>query len=212
MKHFEGVVGISRQGIRAKAGAASFDRRKKRSHGFAAEPEALHVMLFERDGIEIARNGVAFDLGVLEAFDWLRLEPAQPLHPSALRNRSAFEISPYWIHQPHAGFPTELRAKPETVLAMCEPNRFIRRFGQGKLWIFPTPFLIGELGRFQADRLVEVREKAVRVLQLIDGRSLVHDQPLAVDQKFVLLGLPAEDRVVLKNQALRARACLTLKK
>src|ERR1700722_18860263 len=50
MQHFKCVLRICRQCIRTQPGSPTFYRRKKSSDSFAAQSEALHIVLFQSDG------------------------------------------------------------------------------------------------------------------------------------------------------------------
>src|SRR6202041_3057834 len=69
---------------------------------------------------------------------------------------------------------------------------------------------MNQLRQILPDGLVERRQKAVRVLNLIDGCALVCDQSPAFDQELILLCLTAEDGMVFNHQAFHswARAAL----
>ena len=75
------------------------------------------------------------------------------------------------------------------------------RARQRHLRLRPAPFLICQLRRLQPDRIVELREKRLRLLQLINRRALMRNQPLAVHKKFVLLRLTAEDRMIFEQRS-----------
>ena len=84
-------------------------------------------MLFERNGIEIAGNGISLDFGMFEflLFHRLDFQPAQPLHASCLGNRGAFEVFAERIDEPHPRFVAESCTEPESVLPMLESGRFV---------------------------------------------------------------------------------------
>src|SRR5579863_1864570 len=140
----------------------------------------------------------------LRLFHRLAFQPPQPFEPGFFGNRSAFEILPRRIDQPEPWSLAEFRAKPESVLSMLQTHGFVRSFGKRKLWLRSGPFLIRQFRHLQPYGIVEPCEKAMRVLNLIDRRALVRDQPLAIYEKLVLLGLSTENGVVLENQALHA--------
>ena len=55
-------------------------------------------------------------------------------------------------------------------------------------------------------------KKTVRILQLINCRTLMRDQALSINQKLVLFGFATENWMVLKDETLEFRAGLPLKK
>src|SRR5262249_22857908 len=69
-----------------------------------------------------------------------------------------------------------------------------------------------ESGRFQANRVVEMRQKTVGILQLINCRTLMRDQAVSINQKLILFGFAAEDRMVFEHQRLQSRTGLALKR
>src|SRR4051812_1559653 len=94
---------------------------------------------------------------------------------------------------------------------MFHSRCFVRRSRKDQLRLRPGPFLICERGCFQTDRVVEMCKKTVRILQLINCRTLMRDQPLSINQKLVLFGFSSENGMVLKDQTLEFRAGLPLK-
>ena len=54
MKQIRGVIAICRERVRSEARAAALYRGKKCSDCFLAQPRALHDVLLERDGVELA--------------------------------------------------------------------------------------------------------------------------------------------------------------
>src|SRR4051812_6195465 len=60
--------------------------------------------------------------------------------------------------------------------------------------------LIFEARRFEANRFVEATDDAVRVRHEINGRSLMRNEPLAIDLEFIPPGLAAKDRMIFQDQ------------
>src|SRR2546430_11246374 len=101
---------------------------RSRADGLAAEPKAFHIVLFQRDRIEISRNRIPFDFRMFEfpVFNRFTLQPAQPFQSSFVRNRSALQVFSHRINQPHSWAVAESPAKPETVLSMPQANEIGR--------------------------------------------------------------------------------------
>src|SRR5580693_1283933 len=169
-------------------------------------------MLFQSDGIEIPRNRIPFHFGVFElrAPHLFAFEPAQPFDSSWVRHRSAIKLLSQRIRQPHARFLIELCAKPKSVLSMLQAHRLVRSGAKRELRPGSGPTLIRQLRRLQPNRFIELCKEALRVLNLIDGRTLVRDQSLAFNQKLILLRLTAEDGMVFNDQAFHSRAGATV--
>src|SRR5204862_5798633 len=56
------VVAVRRQHVGPKTVSTALDGRQKRSHGLATDVVSRHQVLFQRDRVELARDGVAFGL------------------------------------------------------------------------------------------------------------------------------------------------------
>src|ERR1700730_3172951 len=56
------VVAVRRQRVGAETVSTAFDRRQKLAHRLATDVVSRHQMIFERDGVELSRNRVAFGL------------------------------------------------------------------------------------------------------------------------------------------------------
>src|SRR2546423_15557143 len=121
-------------------------------------------MLLERDGIELARDFVAFVFGRLE----LRFlggfpgEPVEELPARAFVDRRALHLFAHRVDEPQTIFLPELRAEPKSVLAMPEARGIVRRAAQAHFRLRTGPFLIHELRRVQHDGVVETRAEAWR--------------------------------------------------
>jgi len=60
MEELGGEVAVGREGIGAEAGTAAEVGREEFAEEFAGQAVLADVVIFERDGIEVAGNGVAF--------------------------------------------------------------------------------------------------------------------------------------------------------
>src|SRR5712671_7453006 len=71
--------------------------------------------------------------------------------------------------------------------------------GHGRLC--SRPFRVSKFRRVQTNRIVEARDKTVRIRNQINRRALMRDQALSVNFKFVLLRFAAKDRMIFQDQA-----------
>src|SRR6476620_8868805 len=94
---------------------------------------------------------------------------------------------------------------------MFQSSGLVWRFGERKFRLIRTPCLVSKLRCFQANGIVEMREKAKGMLELVNRRTLIRHNALAIDQKFILFGLTAEDRMVLQHETFLVWARLPLK-
>src|ERR1700750_3344100 len=78
---------------------------------------------------------------------------------------------------------------------------YIGNLGQLELRLAATPCLVVERLAIETDRLVKLLRKRERHRGKEHGRSLVSNQPVAIDHELVAPRFPAEDRVVLEYQA-----------
>src|SRR5205807_2258329 len=85
------VITVRRQHVGTETISSPFDRRQKLSHGLATDIVSRHQVVFERDGVELSRDSVAFGLWSRHV-DAVRL-PAQQLRLHALTDRRAFQPS-----------------------------------------------------------------------------------------------------------------------
>src|SRR2546429_3499091 len=134
-------------------------------------------------------------------FNRFTLQPAQPFQSSFVRNRSALQVFSHRINQPHSWAVAESPAKPETVLSMPQANGLIGGLGKGEFRFRASPSLIRQIGCLQPDGIVETGQEAVWVLDLIDGRALVCNQPLAIYEKFILFCFTTEDGMIFQNRS-----------
>src|SRR5262245_19146429 len=129
MEHFERIVRVRGKCIRPKTRASTLHGRKKRPDGLAAESEAFHVMLLERDGFEVMRSRISLDFGMFKflSLHIFAFEPAQPLGSCCIRNGCTFKVLPPLIDQPHSRLLPKPCAEPESVLPMLHAGSFVRR-------------------------------------------------------------------------------------
>ncbi len=169
-------------------------------------------MLLERDGIQISRNGIAFDLWMLKRLSANSLfrQPAHPFFARLAIHWSAGQLLSNRINQPQPGPLPELRAKPKAILSALFARRFVGSPRKSQFRLRSGPFLIVQFRSGQSDGIVESRQKTVWILQLIDRRTLVSDQPMTVYQKFVLFGLAAKNGMIFQNQARFSTSRLAL--
>src|SRR5256886_8510067 len=130
----------SRQRVGTETISPAFDRRQKLSHGLATDVVSRHQVVFERDGVELSRDSIAFGLWSRHV-DGVR-PPAQQLRLHALTDRGAFEPSSPRIHHPHAGSLAELRSEVEAIIL----RRVVRRVTERHLGRRTVPRLVGERG------------------------------------------------------------------
>src|SRR5579862_2250560 len=106
-------------------------------------------MLFQGDGIEVTRSRVTLDFGTNEFVARKRcpLEPAQPLGPLLIGNRSGSQIFPQRIDYPHALPVGELPREPETVFARLEAGGLVGSARKRKFRFWTRPLLIFKFGR-----------------------------------------------------------------
>ena len=169
-------------------------------------------MLLEGDGIQIARNRVAFDFRMLKRFSansFFR-QPAHPFFARLATHRSARQFLANRINQPQPGLLSKLRAKPKAILSALFTRRFIGSPRKSQFRLRSGPFLIIQFGSGKSDGIVEPCQKAVRILQLINRGTLMSDQPVIVHQEFVLFGLAAKDGMIFQNEASFSASRLAL--
>ena len=192
------VVAVRRQHVRTETIATTLDRRQKPSHRFATDVVSRHQMLFERDGVELSRDDVAFGLGSRHV-DAAR-PPAQQLCLHGVTERRAFEPPSPRIRHPHTGSLAELRSEVESVIA----RRVVRRVTERHLGRRTAPRLVGERGAIHSDHRVEAIGVTARLGHEEDRRALVRGESLSVDEELVTLRLATEDRVVVDDERASA--------
>src|SRR5882762_3696685 len=136
----------------------------------------------------------------------------QQLLASILRNWRALQFFPNRIDNPHPRLLSELRSKPKSILPSTQPRGFVRRPPYRHFRLRTGPFLVRKFRRVQTNRIVETRDKTVRVGNQINRGALMRDQPLPINFKFVLLRFAAKDRMILQDQASFPRPRQSLKK
>ena len=94
------VIAVSREHVRPNARTASGHRREIAADGIAAQPMTHHQVLFERDRVKLACNGVSMTprRGAMVR----HISHRQQLALRLSRNRSAFQLLRPRIDQPHA--------------------------------------------------------------------------------------------------------------
>src|SRR6266566_1804763 len=188
------VVAVRRQHVGTEAVSTAFDRRQKPAHRLATDVISRYQVIFERHGVELSRDGVAFGLGSCYV-DAVR-PPAQQLRLHALADRRAFEPSAPRIHHPHAGSLAELRSEVESVIH----RRVVRRVTERHLGRRSAPRLVVERGAIHGDHLVEAVGVTAFLGDQEDRRALVRGEPLSVDEELVALRFAAEDGVVVDDE------------
>src|SRR5712691_6610371 len=146
-------------------------------------------MIFERDVVELALDGVAFGLRSGEGN--ATRSPAQQLRLLRRTDRRALELSTPRIHHPHARSLAELRSEVESVI----PWAFVRRVRERHLGQRTAPRLVVERGAIHSDHVVELTGVSALLRHEEDGRALMRGEPLPVDEELVALGFAAEDHV-----------------
>jgi hypothetical protein len=137
------------------------------------------------------------------------------VHPQQLvarlvGDRRALQLLAPRIDQPQARPLSEPRAEIEGVGRSLAAEHVIGRLAERDLARAAPPLLVLEAVPIDADRVVELRDKAARVRHRKEGGALVRHQPLAADEELVVLRLAPEHRVVVEDEARLARAGLPL--
>ncbi len=162
------VIGVGRKHVRANAGAASAHRREIAPDGLAAQAMPHHQIFFQRDGVKLARDGIAMAA---------RLRPMvrRVLHREQFalrlrRNRRAFQLLRPRIDQPCAVWVRSIRAEEEAEIAPVSGIRSHARRDAAHV------LLILKLPRIDPYRIIKMLEKASRHRLKPHRRSLACDQ------------------------------------
>src|SRR5581483_5579996 len=162
----------------------------------------LDHVVFESDRIQPSRDFVALVLRSLKA--GVAGPPLQQVGLGLGWKGSSFQLLAPGIDQPHTGLLPELGAEVEPVgLSRVR----VRRGGQRELRQRATPLLVSKPGRLQPDGLVEAADKTVREGNRKERRTLMRNQPPAIDDEFVSLRFSTENWMVVQNEASLAFSC-----
>src|SRR5213596_3224037 len=192
------VVAVRRQHVGPQTVSTTLDGRQKRPHRLPTDVVSCHQVIFERDRVELSRNGVAFSLRS-RSVDAVR-PPAQQLRSRDVADRGALELPSPWVYYPHPRSLAELRSEVEAVVL----GRLVRRVSERHLRRRPAPRLVGERGAIHSDHLVEAIRVATLPGHQEDRGTLVRGEALSVDEELVALRFAAEDRVVVDDEATSA--------
>src|SRR5205814_4319204 len=107
-------IAVGRQHVGAETISTTFDRRQKLSHRLATDVVSCDQVIFERDGVELSRDRVAF--GLRSGKRKTRRSPAQQLRSFSFTNRRALELSPPRIHHPHPRLSRKSRCEVKSVV------------------------------------------------------------------------------------------------
>ena len=61
--------------------------------------------------------------------------------------------------------------------------------------------LVGQFGSVQSDGIIKACDETVRIGNQVNRRTLMRHEPLSIHLEFILLRLPAKNRMVLQDQA-----------
>ncbi len=191
-----------RQRVRPQAEATAFVT-EIRTDGLPAHSVEPHQVVFQRHRVERSRDGIAVVRRALEVRPGLSAQDLENFPARFVRHRGAYKIPTQRIDRPLPRRPAELLAEVEPELSLIHPRRAVRGVARDHPQPRSSPRLILETRLRQPDGFVEAAEKAQWVRHEVESRTLMRDQPMAVDLELVPLCFAAEDRVIVEHETGR---------